>query len=88
MYRLKTIVFVILFASISGYAPAFGFEHLVEDFKIDQAPEAKSSGGSEISRGINNRHLIVWTDLRSGGMDVYGRVFDSSGTALGNEFRM
>ncbi len=35
-----------------------------------------------------NRFLIIWTDYRNDNYDVYGRIFDSQGESIGDDFRI
>ena len=84
--RAGTLLFFLFFLCISG--KVLGFEQLVKEFKIDQAPEDASSGGSQVGRALNGNHMIAWSDYRSNNYKLYGRVVDGLGNLLGDEFRI
>ena len=40
----------------------------------------------ECSMDYNGDFIVVWNDYRSGNKDIYGQLYDSNGTPIGNNF--
>ena len=63
---------------LDGNGAKVGNEFIVNSAQKDQT-------GPKVAAAQNGDFMIVWTDVRNGGPDVYGQRFDSAGSKLGPE---
>jgi len=63
---------------------------LTDDFRVDQDPDRGSD--SSIAANRNDHYMIAWEETRLAQVpendDIFARIFDSTGNALTDEFRV
>jgi hypothetical protein len=58
------------------------------DFRVDQAVGSVAALAPAVVNDVRNDYVVVWQDYRNGSWDVYARIFNASGSPLGNDFRL
>ena len=63
---------------------------IIPDFQVNENSLISSiiQDNPSISADSTGNFIVTWTDLRSGGTDVYAQRYASDGTIIGNNFKV
>jgi len=79
---------IALICFLGGYACCQGESLTGGDFPVSQDFSLSEQNTPAIAVGPDGIFAVVWVDYRNGNTDIYGRLYDSAGIPVGDDFRL